>query len=505
MKHHYSILALGLLFAVACDPIDTPTSPDDSTMAGGDSISVDNDTTIILPDDPVVADSLGVAAMDIVFNVADETAYGEAKEEIVDNNQLDAYGDFIENFTKSPTTVTITFSEGGASWGAVPSGMSIKRTNAHVEITSEQSGVQYLLKGSTSNGSFKLSSEKKSLITLGGASITNPTGAAINIQSGKTVLVQLANGTTNTLEGSSVESSGDEQQKGAFFSEGQLIFSGGGSLTVKGNAGHGIASDDYVRIREGVIDIHSADDGIKAKDCFIMYGGTVNVVAQGDGLDVGEGYIEIGGGHLTVNAVDEGVTASYEGGSSGGIDPRIDIRGGFIKVATTGDKGHALRAMSTLSMSGGSIVQAFTRGAGSKALLSEGDMSLVNSKVTAITEGDALYEAKDGELSSSAALRSKGKLTLRNMVVGLKSTGAGSKGINNVGDVVLEDTKLKVVATGEDYIYGDKSARPYGITTDGTFSASGDTLLIKTTRMPIKAASEQIADDVVYVSVTLEE
>lgn len=500
MKHHYGILALGIFFAVACDPIDTPTPPDDSTVVGGDSTSVDNDTTIVLPDDPVMADSLGVSAMDIVFNAADETSYGEAYEEVVRNDSFDVYSDFIENFKSPPTTVTITFKEGAASWGAVPSGMSIKRTNAHVVVQSEQSGIQYVLKGSTSDGSFKLYSEKKSLITLEDVSITNPEGAAINVQTGKTVLVQLANGTTNSLEGSSSDSD-EEQQKGAFFSEGQLIFSGKGSLTVRSNEGHGIASDDYVRIREGVIDINSMGDGIKAKDHFIMYGGTVNIVAQGDGLDVGEGYIEIGGGHLTVNAVDEGVTASYEGVSSVDIDPRIDIRGGFVKVTTTGDKGHALRAMSTFSMSGGSIVQALTRGAGSKALLSEGDMLLANSKVTAVTEGDALYEAD--ELSSSAALRSKGKLTMRNMIVGLKSTGAGSKGINNVGDVALYDTKLKVVATGEEYVYGDETARPYGINTDGAFRVDGDTLLIKTTHTPIKAKSEQIADDVVYVSVSL--
>lgn len=504
MKHRYGILALGMLLAVACTPIDSPTPPDDSTVVGGDSASVDNDTTVILPDDPVLADSLGVSSMDIVFNADDESSYGEVYEEIVTDEALDAYSDFIENFKAKPTTITITFRDGAASWGAVPSGMRIERTDGHVVVQSEQSGVQYVLKGSASNGSFKLYSEKKSLITLEDVSITNPTGAAINIQTGKTVLVQLADGTINSLEGSSSEESDDEQQKGAFFSEGQLIFSGNGSLTVKSNEGHGIASDDYVRIRGGMIDVNSMGDGIKAKDHFIMYGGMLNVVARGDGVDVGEGYIEIGGGHLTVSAVDEGLTASYEGVSSVDIDPRIDIRGGFIKVTTTGDKGHALRAMSTFSMSGGSIVQAFTRGAGSKALLSEGDMSLLNSKVTAITEGDVLYEVDAEEFSSSAALRSKGNLTMRNMIVGLKSTGAGSKGINNVGDVALHDTKLKVVATGEDYVYGTDTVCPYGINTDGIFSASGDTLLIKATHTPIKAQTEQIADDVVYVSVSLE-
>ena len=43
-----------------------------------------------------------------------------------------------------------------------------------------------------------------------------------------------------------------------------------------------------------------------------------------------------------------------------------------------------------------------------------------------------------------------------------------------------------------------------GISTDGTLDVSGTTLLIRTTRTPIKAGVERIADDVVFVCVTTE-
>ena len=39
----------------------------------------------------------------------------------------------------------------------------------------------------------------------------------------------------------------DEDEKAAFFSEGQLVFSGDGSLTVHATGKAGITSDDYVR------------------------------------------------------------------------------------------------------------------------------------------------------------------------------------------------------------------------------------------------------------------
>lgn len=510
----YSILALGILLAVACDPVDSPTPPtppaggdSDSTIVDKDSLITDKDSTIVVPDEPVDTDSLGLLAMDITFNPADDTSYKESEEQVITDELHDDYGDFIENYAPS-TTVTITFSDDAASWSIVPSGVSIEAAGAHVVVESAKKNIAYTLKGTTANGSFKLYSDKKAQITLDGVSITNPTGAAINIQSGKTMLIHLADGTTNTLEdGASYELTDNEQQKGTFFSEGQLIFSGDGALQVKSNYGHGIASDDYVRVRGGEIDVNSVRDGINTKERFIMYGGTVNVVALQDGLDIDEGYVEIGGGRLTVDAVDEGITASYEGDDFGVIDPLItpyiDIKGGLIKVTTTGDKGHALRAMSTLSMSGG-IVQVTTTGAGSKALMSEGDMSLTGGKVTAITEGDALYEAALNELSSSAAIRSKGALRIADMVVGLKSTGLGSKGINNVGNIAMDGSTVKIVAVGEDYTDNGERSRCYAVSTDGTLTLSSGSLLVKTTHTPIKAASEQLSDEATYAAVTTE-
>lgn len=75
--------------------------------------------------------------------------------------------------------------------------------------------------------------------------IVNPSGAAINIQSGKRVFVVSPDGTENTLVvGSSYVLTDGEDMKGCFFSEGQLIFSGGGKLRVTGNYKHGICSDD---------------------------------------------------------------------------------------------------------------------------------------------------------------------------------------------------------------------------------------------------------------------
>ena len=426
--------------------------------------------------------------IDVVLSSVDDTSFSEAEEEIITDDTHDDYGDFIENY-KPKNTVVITYKEGGkATYTGKPSGVNVIVSGNHVTVTSAKSDVAYTLKGTTTNGSFKLYSDKKAQVTLDGVSITNPTGAGINIQSGKTMMIKLADGTTNNLEdGTEYTLTDGEQQKGTFFSEGQLVFSGEGTLNVKSNYGHGIVSDDYVRVRGGNITINSVRDGISTSDRFIMYGGIVNITAEQDGIDVDEGYIEIGAGQLTVNAVDEGITASYEGDEDTGIvdpliTPNIDVKGGLIKVVTAGDKGHGIRAMSTFAMSGG-IVQATVKGDGSKALMSEGDMSLTGGKITVFAEGDALYE--DGDLSSSAGIRSKGVLTMKDITLGIKSTGTGSKGINNVGNVVVENCRATIIASGATHKSNGLDSRSRGIDTDGDLTLNGGVLQVKSYDEPL--------------------
>lgn len=458
------------------------------------SYAVDGIETIEFAQGGAYADkySYDGSLVDVAIDPTDDTSYTEVAEKVITDDADDNYGDFIENYT--PTNrVTITYSGGKATVSGTVSGVMSRVTGAHVIISSTKKNIAYTLKGTTNDGSFKLYSDYKTLVTMDGVNITNPTGAAINIQTGKTIMVELADGTTNSLvDGTSYTMTTGEDQKGTLFSEGQLIFSGDGSLDVKSNFGHGIVSDDYVRIRSGNITVNSVRDGINTNDRLIMYGGNVVVKAQEDGLDIGKGYVDIAGGKLTVDAVDEAITASYEGESDGTydatIDPYISIRGGLIKVTTTGDKGHGLRALSTLSMTGGAV-QATVKGAASKALMSEGAMSLTGGKLTAFTEGNALYEADLKELSSSAVLRSKGTLVIENMTIGAKSTGTGAKGINNVGNVSIKNSKVTIVASGALHQHGILDSHSRGIDIDGSFTLNGGALHVRSYDKPFKVGT----------------
>lgn len=255
--------------------------------------------------------------------------------------------------------ITISFSGTAATVSGNVGGVSASINGADVTITSSAKNVQYILDGTTTNGSVKIYSAKKCQITLNGVDIANDDGPALNIQpyndeSGR-VFVVLNDGTSNSLEDgltySSVPTS--EDAKGTIFAEGKLIFSGKGTLMVKGNYKHGIASDDYVRIEDGTITIANAiTDGIHANDAIIVDGGTVNITASSDGIESEEGYIVINGGTFNLNVADDGIVASYdlaETGADQAITPYVTINGGTFVINAASGEGIESKSVLTIN------------------------------------------------------------------------------------------------------------------------------------------------------------
>ena len=428
----------------------------------------------------------------VAFDSADATSFTSQTEKVTSDADDDEYGDFIENFSPKGT-ITIIYNGSSVTKSGSVSGVNVSIKGADVTITSSKKA-EIVLKGTSSDGSLKLYATKKCQLTFDNFSLKNADGPAIalpklvsgaNEYGGKTVLVKLV-GKSSLEDGNYTP---DSSSKGTFFSEGQLIFSGTGSLNVISHSGHGIASDDYVRLRGNssdgkskhapVITVKSAKDGISTKDGFFMYGGSLTVDAGDDGIDVSKANVQICGGSLTITAADEGVTTSYvyDPQDPAKAAPDIDILGGFIAVNTTGEKAHAFKSVGNLTLAGGTV-QAAVKGAGSKCFNADGNIVMSSGKATLIADGLPQWDDEENDLSSSTGIRSRGTLTLSGATVAMMATADGGKGINSTGNITVSGGRVTILTHGKNYKQGETNSRARGITGDAALQVTGGRVVV---------------------------
>lgn len=360
-KINLSWLTVTALFAM------TACTADDSwydetlarTQTSTTTTSSDNNTSTTATADDVVngvSTSGDVTSFSIALN----------KSTLAETYQADAGDeDYIEN-TTFDKTITITFSTTGDASVSGDDDAIISISGNDVIATNNTSNViRYVLTGETSDGFFKLYSTKKQAIVLNGVSITNPDGAAINNQSKKRTFIVLNDGTTNSLtDGTNYsDATDDEDMKACFFSEGQLVFSGRGSLDVDANCKAGIRSDDYVRTLPGTniyVDA-SSGNGIRGNDAVIVTGGVINVNITGT-ADKGistDGEVRIDGGRTSILT-----SGGYEYDSDdsdytacAGIkaDSVININGGELNIKSIGTGGKGLNCDAKININDGTV------------------------------------------------------------------------------------------------------------------------------------------------------
>ncbi len=270
-------------------------------------------------------------------------------------------------------TVGIVFSAtGAATVSGIGSGDSIEATvngNGVTIVNSGTAKVQYTLSGSTSNGYLKIYSAKKQALLLDGVSLANSDGAAINVQgpqaspnSGKATYVVVEG--TNTLAdgGTYSRTPSTEDEKAALFSEGQIIISGSGSLTVTATGKAGITSDDYLKIADGTVQLavsSTAGHGLRGKDSVPVCGGTttVNVSANGKKGISTDGPCRISGGSTTVQTSGNTVVESGDTSKVACLkcDGDFSITAGSLTLAATGIGAKGLSADGTGTFSGGTV------------------------------------------------------------------------------------------------------------------------------------------------------
>ncbi len=315
-------------------------------------------------------------------------------------------------------------------------------SGAHVEVHSTAADeVTYRLSGATTDGSFKIYSDKKIVLELAGVDITNTDGAAINIQTGKKTTLNLVDGTVSNLTDSKKYNStpDGEDEKGTLFSEGQIIFTGAGQLNVTAKKKHAIVSDDYIEMEGGNVNVLSAaSDGVHVNEYFQIKDGSLTTRStSGDGIDADAGYIKIKGGKLDI----EVATADTKGIK---CDSIIAMSGGEVVLNLTGDQTKGFKTKQSMTLSGGSI--------------------------TATTSGNVVVT--DGDPSYCAAIKTDGDFTMSGGSVNITAKGEAGKGISVDGDATFSggDVTIATSGNGNTYMDANNQADSYSstcITIDG--------------------------------------
>lgn len=300
--------------------------------------------------------------------------------------------------------------------GSTSTDASVRIDGQTVTIT--QAGT-YQIAGTLDDGALIVESGENAKITLvlGGVSIKNSTGAAIQIATADDVTIELSEDTTNVLQsGEEVDiataTESEEASGGALQSKVDLKIKGKGSLTVLGYLNNGIHCTKDLKIKNGNISVTALGHGIKGKNSVTVSGGTVTVTSGKDGITSDEteneekGFVTIEGGEIIITSVGDGVSAEttltvtdgvisiISGGGSANAQQKTDNMRGwwdFDNSASDDDivscKG--LKAGKALVISGGSI----TIDAQDDALHTDGDMTISGGECILSTGDDGAHAA----------------------------------------------------------------------------------------------------------------
>jgi len=392
-------------------------------------------------------------------------------EDNVANNKFDA----TLNILFSATDVTVTGSAKDVTY---------EKNGARITVTnSGDQKINYILSGTSSDGCFKLYSGKKQAITLKDLTLTNSRGSAINNQSKKRTFIVIEG--TNNISDGNVNSDGDypeqtddEDMKAAIFSEGQLAFSGTGTLSVKAVGKAGITSDDYVRFLTGadVTVTSSKGHGVRGKDAVIVTGGSVKVTLETSAtgkkcLSTDSLAYFDGGNTILINKASAGIVDGELTGAAGiKADCDFVIKGGNLTITASGKGCKCLSGDANGYFEGGTVIINATganygssssgryddaNSVSSKAIKFDGNLEFYGSSVSATCTAHEAIEAKgtiyisNGSVQAVAgddAINSGATMTISGGFV--YACSSGNDGLDANGNMIIKDGTVYAVGCG---------------------------------------------------------
>ena len=350
-------------------------------------------------------------------------------------------------------------------------------------ITITKAG-NYKLTG-TYSGQVKVEAADSDMVRLilDNATITNSTGAAINVVEADEVVIYTASGSTNTVsDGSSYSDTASGSPDAAIYSKSDLTLAGEGTLKVEGNYEEGIHTTDGLLIASGTLEVTAANTGIKGKDYVDILDGTVTVTATKDGIkatndtDGNRGWVRLSGGTVNISAGDDGFKAErvleISGGtlniteSNEGIEAQyINILDGTVNVTSSDDGINASYSTTSTSSTGTESASTSTTQTTQTNQTAQSNQTAQNTQSGQSAQGNAAQGGQGGQPPAG------GQAPSGNMGQPPAGGGGGMGGGHGTFEVV--DATINI-AGGTVTV----NANGDGIDSNGTATLSGDTLVV---------------------------
>ena len=373
----------------------------------------------------------------------------------------------------SSSEVTIDFSNPTATDGVTVSDGVITITKAG----------NYRLSG-TYSGQVKVEAADSDMVRLilDNATITNSTGAAINVVEADEVVICTASGSTNTVsDGSSYSDTASGSPDAAIYSKSDLTLAGEGSLKVEDNYEEGIHTTDGLVIASGTLEVTAANTGIKGKDYVDILDGTVTVTATKDGIkatndtDGNRGWVRLSGGTVNISAGDDGFKAErvleISGGtlniteSNEGIEAQyINILDGTVNVTSSDDGINA-----SYSTSSSSSTESTSSSTTQTSQTAQSNQTAQNTQSGQSAQGNAAQGGQGGQPPAG------GQAPSGNMGQPPAGGGGGMGGGMGGGGGTFEVVDATINIAGGTVTV---NANGDGIDSNGTATLSGGTLVV---------------------------
>ncbi len=223
--------------------------------------------------------------------------------------------------------------------------------------------------------------------------------------------------------------------------------------------------------------------GIKTGEYMALKNATINVTsAVGDGINCAEYFLMESGTINISDTQDDGIQCDIDGDASTGETTdhededsgNVYIEGGTINITVTADA--------------------------AKGIKGEGDMRISGGDITVKTTGGGVWDSTKVKTKASACLGADGNMTISGGTLNLTSTGAGGKGINGDGTftatggtIIIKTSGNAVVASSSgtlstvnssqqlDKYDSDYKSSPKGIKIDGAITVSDNAAIFVTT------------------------